>query len=60
MVEGPSTEEPLLFFRSLGALVFAVPGDQEVPPYAGNASPVAAAGPYGVVFFADHAGARTL
>ena len=56
-MEGPVTEEPLLFFRSLGALAFSPSGDQDPPSYAGNASVVAAAGPHGVVFFADRAGA---
>ena len=59
VVEGPVTEEPLLFFRSLGALAFNTPSGQDAASYAGNASMVAAAGPHGVVFFADRAGARS-
>ena len=57
VVEGPVTEEPLLFFRSLGALAFNPPEGHDPASYPGNASAVAAAGPHGVVFFADHSGA---
>ena len=57
VVEGPVTEEPLLFFRSLGALAFSSPSGNDTASYPGNASAVAAAAPHGVVFFADHTGA---
>ena len=57
VVEGPVTEEPLLFFRSLGALSFSPSNGQGSASYPGNAAVVAAAGPHGVVFFADQTGA---
>ncbi len=57
VVEGPVTEEPLLFFRSLGALAYSPPSGHDSAPYPGNAAVVAAAGPHGVVFFADQTGA---
>ena len=56
-IEGPITEEPSVFFRSLGAVYFSSPdasGQQTL--YDGNARVVSSAASAGAVFFADSTG----
>lgn len=57
-VEGPITEEPSVFFRSLGAVCFSAPdASGQQLTYDGNARVVSATASAGVVFFADSTGA---
>lgn len=60
-VEGPATEEPGVFVRSLGAVSFSSPGASGTQAiYDGNARVVSAAPSAGAVFFADSTGGSDL